>query len=116
MTRVERLEKGLSWSGRLVDDPFGSVDIVVYDGVVTGSVNGRAGSYRIGWDGTGQVVEEMDYCQFPEEDDCGRDRPDDALGETDLEPRAASDSGATSSTSWWSTPRRRERPRAGRPR
>ncbi len=94
VARAERLGRGLSVSGRLVDDPLSSVEIVVYDGIVSGTINGKAGNYRISWVGTGQVVQEMDYHQFPEAYDCALEIPGDFTTEVDLEPEAALDDGS----------------------
>lgn len=70
MERVQRLARGLSWVGRLEGDPATDVIIVVYDGIVFGTINGAEASYAIRWDGTGHVVEELDYSAFPDQENC----------------------------------------------
>ncbi len=94
MSRTARLAGGVSWSGHLDGEPLSSVDIVVHDGVLTGTVNGEAGSFRIGWNGGGQVVQEMDYAQFPEGHDCALHAPSAPPVAADPDPQMALDDGS----------------------
>ena len=54
LVRAERIDKGMSWVGRLEGQPLSNVVLVTYDGVLTGSVVWPEGAYRIAFDGSGE--------------------------------------------------------------
>jgi hypothetical protein len=66
LVRAERIEGGMTWVGRIEGEPLSDVVLAVHDGVLTGSVVGPDGAYRIGFDGVSNVVEELDHDRFPE--------------------------------------------------
>jgi hypothetical protein len=66
LARATRIARGMTWSGHIEGEPLSDVILTVYDGVLTGSVVWPAGTYRISFDGTGPVVEQLDHSQFPE--------------------------------------------------
>jgi hypothetical protein len=66
LTRAERQGRALVWSGKIEGQPIGDVVLAVVDGVLTGSAVWPGGAYRIGFDGSTQVVEQLDQDQFPE--------------------------------------------------
>ncbi len=69
ITRVESLPRGTAWIGRVSGEPLSSVVMVDVDGVVSGSVASLETLYRIAWDGSRQVVEEVDR-RLLSDDDC----------------------------------------------
>jgi hypothetical protein len=97
LVRADRTDKGMSWVGRIEGQPLSNVILVTYDGVLTGSVVWPGGAYRISFDGTSSVVEQLDHSLFPE-GDCvrevpvGRDAPA-GLAAQDALPDAAADDG-----------------------
>jgi hypothetical protein len=74
MTRAEREGKALVWVGEVEGQPLGSVVLVVVDGMLGGSAVWPGGAYRIRFDGSGHVVEQLDHGLFPE-DGCFREVP-----------------------------------------
>lgn len=72
--RIEKMDRGWSWVGHLDSKPLSTVVLVSYDGVLTGSVTWPGGAYRVAFDPRGQVVEQLDHDQFPE-NDCFREVP-----------------------------------------
>ena len=108
LVRAERIEKGMTWVGRLEGQPLSDVVLAVYDGILTGSVTWPDGSYRIAVEGGVSVVQQLDHSQFPE-DGCFKEVPGGAA-----EPRRSRwprPTTARSSTCSWLT----RRPRAPRP-
>jgi hypothetical protein len=99
--RIDRIDsldrgRGRSWVGQLEGEPLSSVVLTSHDGVVTGSAVWPGGAYRIAFDSRGQVVEQLDHSQFPE-NDCFREAADgeppaDAGADT---PAAMTDDGST---------------------
>ena len=73
--RAERTEHGMTWAGKLAGQPLGDAILVVYDGVVEGSVVSPEGAFRITWGGGGQVVEQLDDGAFPEKGNCFEEVP-----------------------------------------
>ncbi len=70
LVRSQRLDKGLSWVGKLEGEPVGDVVLVSYDGVLTGSIVWPGGAYRVHFDPQGtHVVEQIDGSQFSEDND-----------------------------------------------
>jgi hypothetical protein len=74
MTRSERAGNALVWAGKIEGQPLGDVVLAVVDGVLSGSAVWPGGAYRIRFDGTTHVVEEIDHSQFPE-DGCFKEVP-----------------------------------------
>jgi hypothetical protein len=74
MARAERQGKALVWAGEIEGEPVGDVVLAVVDGVLSGSAVWPGGAYRIRFDGTSQVVEQLDPDQFSEEG-CIREVP-----------------------------------------
>jgi hypothetical protein len=74
MTRSQRQGRALVWVGRIEGQPMGDVVLTVVDGVLSGSAVWPGGAYRIRFDGSTQVVEQLDPGQFPE-DGCFREVP-----------------------------------------
>jgi hypothetical protein len=66
MTRTERRGDALVWTGKIEGEPVGDVVLAVVDGVLSGSAVWPGGAYRIGFDGSTHVVEQIDHDQFPE--------------------------------------------------
>lgn len=67
MERSERTERGMTWVGRLKGKLPGDVVIVIQDGVMAGSIVSPEGAYSIRYDGSSQVVEEIDRSTLPPE-------------------------------------------------
>jgi hypothetical protein len=86
-TRLERQGRALVWVGRIEGQRVGDVVLAVVDGVVSGSAVWPGGAYRIRFDGSTQVVEQIDQGQFPE-DGCFK-----------MVPAGAADAGAAPATS-----------------
>ena len=74
LTRTERQGKALVWAGKIEGQPIGDVVLAVVDGVLSGSAVWPGGAYRIRFDGTTHVVEEIDHDRFTE-DGCFREVP-----------------------------------------
>ena len=74
LARTERQGKALVWAGKIDGQPVGDVVLAVVDGVLSGSAVWPGGAYRIRFDGTSQIVEELDHDRFPE-DGCFREVP-----------------------------------------
>ena len=74
LTRSERQGRALVWAGKIEDQPLGDVVLAVVDGVLSGSAVWPGGAYRIRFDGSVHIVEELDHDQFPE-DGCFREVP-----------------------------------------
>ncbi len=94
MERAERTERGMKWVGKLKGKPLSDVVIVTYDGVTAGSIVSPEGAYSIRYDGSSQVVEEVDRSALPPEAEPLEPLPlpsPDAL----LEPTTAMDDGST---------------------
>ena len=68
--RAERTDHGMTWVGKLAGPSPGDAVIVVYDGVVEGSVSSADGAYTITWADGGQVVQQLDESAFPEDGSC----------------------------------------------
>jgi hypothetical protein len=66
MTRAERRGGALVWTGRIEGEPVGDVVLAVVDRVLSGSAVWPGGAYRIGFDGSTHVVEQIDHDRFPE--------------------------------------------------
>jgi hypothetical protein len=60
--------------GRIEGEPIGDVVLALVDGVLSGSAVWPGGTYRIRFDGSTHVVEQLDPGQFPE-DGCFREVP-----------------------------------------
>jgi hypothetical protein len=82
----------MSWVGKLEGQPLSDVVLVVYDGILSGSVVWPDDAYRIRFDGTGSVVEQLDDSQFPE-DNCFEEVPA-GLAEVSAESATAADDGS----------------------
>jgi peptidyl-Asp metalloendopeptidase len=96
MVRAERIDKGMAWVGQLEGQPMSNVVLVVYDGILSGSVTWPDDAYRIRFDGTNSVVEQLDESQFPE-DHCFEELPAGVTATTPAaaaEPTAAADDGS----------------------
>jgi uncharacterized repeat protein (TIGR01451 family) len=91
--RAEHTDHGMTWVGRLSGEPLSDAIVVLYDGIVAGSVISPSGSYVINWADGGQVVEELDQAAFPENGNCFKEVPPSAL-ESEPPPAAASDDGS----------------------
>jgi uncharacterized repeat protein (TIGR01451 family) len=91
--RGERTEHGMTWVGKLAGQPLGDAVVVVYDGIVEGSIVSPEGAYAIDWADGGQVVEQLDDSAFPENGNCFEEVPTGAL-ESQPAPSAASDDGS----------------------
>lgn len=93
LVRAERIERGMTWVGRLEGRPLSDVVLAVYDGVLTGSVTWPDASYRIAVAGGVSIVQQLDHSLFPE-DGCFKEvpggTPDVATG-----PLAQADDGST---------------------
>jgi hypothetical protein len=74
MTRTERQGKALVWAGKIEGQPIGDVVLAVVDGVLSGSAVWPGGAYRIRFDGSTHVVEQLDHGLFPE-DGCFKEVP-----------------------------------------
>ena len=92
LVRAERIEKGMSWVGRLEGQPLSDVVLTVYDGILTGSVTWPDASYRIAAEGGTTIVQQLDHSQFPE-DGCFKEVPGSA-SEAAAEPSAQADDGS----------------------
>ena len=66
LVRAERIQKGMTWVGRLEGQPLSDVVLTVYDGILTGSITWPDASYRITVEGGRTVVQQLDHSQFPE--------------------------------------------------
>ena len=74
LARTERQGRALVWAGKIDGQPVGDVVLAVVDGVLSGSAVWPGGAYRIRFDGTSQIVEELDHDRF-NEDGCFREVP-----------------------------------------
>ena len=74
LARTERQGRALVWAGKIDGQPVGDVVLAVVDGVLSGSAVWPGGAYRIRFDGTSQIVEEIDHDRF-NEDGCFREVP-----------------------------------------
>ena len=74
MTRSERVGSAFVWTGKIEGQPIGDVVLAVVDGVLSGSAVWPGGAYRIGFDGSTHVVEQLDHDLFPE-DGCFEEVP-----------------------------------------
>ena len=92
LVRAERIQKGMTWVGRLPDQPLSDVVLTVYDGILTGSVTWPDASYRITVEGGRTVVQQLDHSQFPE-NGCFEEVPGGAL-DVPARPEAATDDGS----------------------
>ncbi|HSD26842.1 MAG TPA: M12 family metallo-peptidase [Vicinamibacteria bacterium] len=66
MAWTQRRGSALAWAGKIEGEPIGDVVLAAVDGVVSGSVVWPGGAYRIRFDGSTHVVEQLDHDQFPE--------------------------------------------------
>ncbi len=92
MTRSERAGRALVWAGRIEGRPLGDVVLAIVDGVMSGSAVWPGGAYRIRYDGSTHVVEELDHGLFPE-DGCFEEVPGGAADVT-TEPIVNADDGS----------------------
>ncbi len=67
MERSERTERGMRWVGKLKGKPTSDVVIVIHDGVMAGSIVSPEAAYSIRYNGSSQVVEEIDRSALPPE-------------------------------------------------
>jgi peptidyl-Asp metalloendopeptidase len=74
MTRSERAGNALVWAGKIEGQPLGDVVLAIVDGVLSGSAVWPGGAYRIRFDGSTHVVEQLDHDLFPE-DGCFEEVP-----------------------------------------
>jgi peptidyl-Asp metalloendopeptidase len=74
MTRSERVGNALVWAGKIEGQPLGDVVLAIVDGVLSGSAVWPGGAYRIRFDGSAHVVEQLDHGLFPE-DGCFEEVP-----------------------------------------
>ena len=92
MTRSERQGDALVWAGKVEGQPLGDVVVAGVDGVLSGSAVWAGGTYRIRFDGSTHVVEELDPDQFPE-NGCFEEVPGGAA-DADAAPVANADDGS----------------------
>jgi hypothetical protein len=92
MTSSERKGKAFVWVGKIEGQPLGDVVLTVYDGVLTGSVTGPEGAYRITVERGVTVVQELDDSRFPE-DHCFEEVPPGTL-DSSAEPVPQGDDGS----------------------
>jgi peptidyl-Asp metalloendopeptidase len=92
MTRAERSGGALVWAGKIEGQPLGDVVLAVVGGVLSGSAVWPGGAYRIRFDGSTHVVEQIDPNLFPE-DGCFREVPGGAADESSA-PVANADDGS----------------------
>ena len=74
MTRSERAGNALVWAGKIEGQPLGDVVLAVVDGVLSASAVWPGGAYRVRFDGSTHVVEQIDQGLFPE-DGCFHEVP-----------------------------------------
>jgi hypothetical protein len=80
LARAERTGRALVWTGKIEGEPMGDVVLTALDGVVTGSAVWPGGTYRVRFDGTTEIVEQLDGDQFPE-DGCFEEVPGAVAGD-----------------------------------